>query len=259
MTAAADTVRYRSADGVAVITINRPDHANSIDPALSVGLGESFERADEDPDVRAVVLTAAGEKIFCAGMDLRAFADLPAGEHFSVDARFVNFAREGRRKPVIAAVNGAAVGGGFELVLGCDMAVAAEHARFGLTEVKVGLVPGGGGTLLSRRVPPAIAYELTLTGDLLPAARARELGLVNAVVPGPQVLDAAVALAAKIAQNAPLAVRAVKASLRAAYEGDAAAGWRTVDELGPAVAASADAIEGARAFNERRAPRWTGR
>jgi enoyl-CoA hydratase len=205
------------------------------------------------------VLAAAGEKIFCAGMDLRAFSEVKEGEHLAIDQRFIDFQRIGVRKPTVAAVNGAAVGGGFELMLGCDMAVVAEHARFGVPEVKVGLVPGGGGTLLPRRIPPAIAFELALTGELFTSARAMSLGLVNAVVPGPEVLTTAVDLARRIAANAPLAAMAIKQALRAAADGTAADGWAKVDEVNPGVAASEDAKEGARAFTEKRPPNWKGR
>ncbi|HVV31226.1 MAG TPA: enoyl-CoA hydratase-related protein [Mycobacteriales bacterium] len=259
MTAENETVRYEVVDGIAVVTLNRPHAANSIDPSLARGFGESMKRADDDPTVRVIVLTAAGEKIFCAGMDLRAFAETKEGEDLDIDQRFIDFARVGTHKPLIAAVNGAAVGGGFELMLGCDMAIAADHARFGVPEVKVGLVPGGGGTLLTRVIPPAIGYELALTGELMPASRALELGLLNAVVPGPDVLPTAMTLARKIAANAPLAVQAVKKAMRIAAESDAAAAWASVDAVAPPVAASEDALEGARAFTEHRAANWKGR
>lgn len=254
-----DTVLYDVTDGIAVVTLNRPHAANTIDPSLSQALGAAMERADADADVRAIVLTGAGEKIFCAGMDLRAFADVKEGEHLSIDPRFLDLLRVGPRKPLIAAVNGAAVGGGFEIMLACDMAVVAEHARFGVPEVKVGMLPGGGGTLLTRRMPRALAYELVLTGDLVPAARVLELGLANAVVPGPEVVATALALARKVGANAPLAVQGAKKALRVAAESDTAAGWAAVDEAMPAVAGSADALEGAKAFTEKRAPNWTGR
>lgn len=258
-TAGNDTVLYSVSDGVAIITLNRPHAANTIDSSLATAFGDCFDAADADPAVRAIVLTAAGEKIFCAGMDLRAFSEVKEGEHLAIDQRFIDFARVGVRKPTVAAVNGAAVGGGFELMLGCDMAIVAEHARFGVPEVKVGLVPGGGGTLLPRRIPPAIAFELGLTGELFTAARALSLGLVNAVVPGHGVLAAAVDLARRVAANAPLAAMAIKQAMRAAADGSAADGWAKVDEVNGTVAASEDAKEGARAFTEKRAPIWNGR
>jgi enoyl-CoA hydratase len=254
-----ETVLYSVTDGVAVITLNRPHAANTINSALATAFGDCFDAADADPAVRVIILTAAGEKIFCAGMDLRAFTEVKQGEHLAIDQRFLNFARVGVRKPTIAAVNGAAVGGGFELMLGCDMAVVAEHARFGTPEIKVGLVPGGGGTHLPRRIPRAIAYELGLTGDLFDAARALELGLVNAVVPGPEVLPTALALAQRVAANAPLAAIAIKQAMRVAADSDTPSAWAKVSEVAPAVAASDDAKEGARAFTEKRAPNWTGR
>jgi enoyl-CoA hydratase len=158
-------------------------------------------------------------------------------------------------KPIIAAVNGTAVAGGFELVLACDLAVVADHAKFGLPEVKRGLVAAGGGTNLPRRIPLALALELALTGETFDAARALELGLVNRVVPGDRVLDEALALAGLIARNGPLALRVTKELMLAQAQG---AGR---DEIGAATAgvfASADAKEGATAFAEKREPRWTG-
>src|SRR5438093_10050470 len=187
---------------VLVVTLNRPERRNALDMATIRGIGEAFTEAEHDDAVRAVVLAGAGDRAFCAGMDLKDFAeaagggdDAAASDEPGVDALLFRFFP----KPVVAAVNGAAVAGGFELVLACDVVVAAEHATFGLPEVKRGLVPGGGGTRLSNRLPFAIALELGLTGDTIDASRAAALGLVNYVVPGPEVLDAAIALAERIA------------------------------------------------------------
>ncbi|MCU1345562.1 MAG: short chain enoyl-CoA hydratase [Acidimicrobiia bacterium] len=254
-----EPVLYRVADGIAIVTINRPEAANTIDEAMSKAFADRLHQADDDPAVRVVVVTGTGSTIFCAGMDLRAFAAKPPGAQLDIDARFLDFARSGIRKPTIAAVNGAAVGGGFELVLACDMVIAAEHARFGSPEVKVGLLAGGGGTLLPRRLPLPVAYELGLTGDLISAQRALALGLVNAVVPGPEVMSNALELASRIAANAPLATMATKYAMRVAAEADAAAAWAATDEVTPTVGESADAREGALAFNEHRPPQWQGR
>jgi enoyl-CoA hydratase len=241
-------------DAVTVVTINRPEARNALDAETMAGIGEAFVAAEEDTEVRAIVLTGAGDRAFCAGMDLRAFA---AGGAVIDESRPGLEVFTGRvyPKPIIAAVNGTAVAGGFELVLACDLAVVADHAKFGLPEVKRGLVAAGGGTNLPRRIPLALALELALTGETFDAARALELGLVNRVVPGDRVLDEALALAGLIARNGPLALRVTKELMLAQAQG---AGR---DEIGAATAgvfASADAKEGATAFAEKREPRWTG-
>ena len=232
---------------VEVLALNRPEAANSLNPALLDELGTALDEVLADPDARAVVLTGSGERAFCAGSDLK--APLPA-DGARLEGSFA--------KPVIAAVNGAAVGGGFELVLACDLVVAAEHARFGLPEVKRGLFPAGGGTLLSTRVPLALALELGLTGRLADADRALAAGLVNQVVPGPDLLEAATTLAAEVAANGPLGVQLTKRLMRAAVTRGPEAGRATPEEAA-ALFASADAAEGAAAFLEKRPPRFTGR
>jgi enoyl-CoA hydratase len=161
-------------------------------------------------------------------------------------------------KPVIAAVNGVAVGGGFELVLACDLVVAADTARFGLPEVKRGLIPGGGGTLLGTRLPLALALEIALTGEFIDAAQAASWGLVNRVVPAAELLDAALALAATVAANGPLAVALAKNLVKRAVLDDPQRGWATTEEI-TKVFTSEDAKEGATAFLEKRPPRWKGR
>ena len=206
------------------------------------------------------MLTGTGDRAFCAGMDLRAFA---AGDSFGFGDDDVAHAfhrlLEGKvAVPVVGAANGAAVAGGFELLLGCDVIVAAEHATFGLPEVQRGLLPAGGGTFLGTRVPLSIALEITLTGDPITAARAYELGLVNAVVPGDEVVDRAVAIAERIARNGPLAVTAVKELVRLGVV-DTARAWERLRELQPVVFGSEDAREGALAFVEKRPAVWKGR
>ena len=161
-------------------------------------------------------------------------------------------------KPVIAAVNGAAVGGGFELVLACDLVVAAEHARFGLPEVKRGLLAGGGGTLLGTRLPLSLALEVALSGELVDAERAAGRGLVNRVVPAADLMEATLVLAGTIAANGPIALRTTKQLVRRAVLDDPKTGWGTPEELS-AVFGSDDAKEGAKAFLEKRPPNWTGR
>jgi enoyl-CoA hydratase/carnithine racemase len=247
---------------VEILRINRPEVRNAMNPDVMAAIGFGIARADDDPAVGAVVVTGTGDRAFCAGMDLRGFVD---GSSEEARARvqegvaaYRRHAREGAKKPVVAAANGAAVAGGFELLLSCDMVVAAEHARFGLPEVQRALFPLGGGVFLSRRIPAAVALELVLTGDTIDAARAFDLGLVNEVVPGPDVLDRAVALAERVTRNGPLAVQAAKRLVRAAAVEPADAVWALQEEMRPAVFDSSDAREGAAAFIEKRDPVWRG-
>jgi len=238
-------------DGVMTITLNRPEAGNSLNEAVGRALVDAFAAAEADDAVRVVVITGTGEKVFCAGLDLKAFA---AGADMMVIGAGLDAIGK-CPKPVIAAVNGAALAGGFEVALKADLIVAAEHARFGIPEVKRGLFAAGGGTRLPARIPLQMALELGLTGDPISAQRAHDLGVVNRVVPAPEVLSAARALAATIAANGPLAVRATKELMWGEIgDGDAAAHGQWAAK----VFASEDAREGAIAFAEKRAPDWKG-
>lgn len=241
---------------VMVITINRPRHRNAMTKAASELIASALDELDARSDLAVAILTGAGGN-FCAGMDLKRFA---AGEVPRVPGRgFAGFAEAPPRKPLIAAVEGWALGGGFELVLACDMAVAAEGARFGLPEVKRGLLARGGGAVrLPRRIPRAIAMEVLLTGEPLAADRAHHWGLVNAVVPEGQALDGAWSLAARIAQNAPLAVTATKRLVLESEDWPADELFSRQTAITDPVFASQDAAEGRLAFAERRAPQWAG-
>jgi enoyl-CoA hydratase len=247
-------------DGVLVLTLNRPEARNALSPALITGISDALREATDDDDVRVVVITGAGEKAFCAGMDLRAFAE--ARDSGNADMGSFNalmwFHKGGFPKPVIAAVNGAAVAGGFELALSCDLVVAADHAKFGLSEVKRGLFAAGGGTTLSARIPLTVAMELGLTGDAIDAARAHAVGLVNRVVPAGDLMKEALALASTVAANGPLALQVTKRLMREAALVDPQRGWASPDDIG-LVFASEDAAEGAKAFVEKRRPQWKGR
>jgi enoyl-CoA hydratase/carnithine racemase len=239
-------------DGALIITLNRPEAGNSLNPALGKLLVEAVNTAVSDPEVRSVIVTGAGEKIFCAGMDLKAFA---SGADMSDVGRALSILTS-CPKPVIAAVNGQALAGGFEVMMKCDLVVAADHARFGIPEVKRGLVAAGGGTRLPTRIPLQVALEMGLTGEPITAQRALELGLINKVVPAAEVLSGALALAALINANGPLAVQATKKLMWEEMGPDTAA---RVGEVSGPVFTSEDAREGATAFAEKRAPNWKGR
>lgn len=240
-----DLVLTERAGAVLVATLNRPEARNALNPELIDELSAVLREADTDPAVRAIVLTGAGT-VFCAGMDLKAFAK--GGGKFD---GLVWFFREGITTPVIAALNGSALAGGFELALACDLVVAAEDAKLGIAEVKRGLFAAGGGTTLADRVPLAVALELGLTGDLVTAADAKQFGLVNRAVPAGEVREAALTLAGRIAENGPLGVAMTKKLMRERR-------WAEPAEV-ESVFRSADAVEGARAFAERRSPVWTGK
>jgi crotonobetainyl-CoA hydratase len=264
MTSAAEPVRTEASNGVLTITLDRPK-ANAVDAATSLALYDAFARLEADPDLRVGIITGGGEKFFCAGWDLKAAA---AGEEVDADHGPGGFAGltelHHRTKPVIAAVNGLALGGGFELVLATDLAVAADHAEFGFPETGLGIIPDAGGVLrLPRRLPRPLAVELLLTGRRLTAADALAYDLVNAVVAADELLGTAHDLAARIVRSAPLAVAAVLEVLAATESGSVEDGYRTMRSgrlTGyDAMLASADAAEGPAAFAERRPPHWQGR
>jgi enoyl-CoA hydratase/carnithine racemase len=241
---------------VELLTINRPEARNAINRATALALSDALDECETDDDVWVVVLTGAGDKAFSAGMDLKAFA---TGEFPITEKGFGGLTKRDFPKPLIAAANGAALAGGFEMMISCDMVVAADHAKFGIPEASRGLVAGAGGLIrLPKRVPLTIAYEMALTADPIDAARAYELGLVNRVVPGDQVLDVAIALAERIAKNAPIAVRTSKDVMRRALELNEAEAWTLNDDAFAMIGRSSDAMEGAVAFAEKREANWQG-
>ena len=251
-----DPVGYRLEDGVAWLVIDRPEARNAINRAVADGLWDGFRRFEADPDVAVLVLTGAGEA-FCAGADLKEMAALgltvPPRDMTPNLGRNIQVA-----KPVIAAVNGPAFGGGFLLAQMCDLCLAGTSARFAITEARWGRGAPWAAPL-PWLVPPRVAMELLLTGEPIDAARAYEVGLVNRVVPDPELRSEAGRLARRIAGNAPLSVRAAKAMVHAAAGRglDAAVeeGWRLI----PPVHRREDAQEGPRAFTEKRPPVWKGR
>ncbi|MBY8861457.1 enoyl-CoA hydratase/isomerase family protein [Nocardia sp. CA2R105] len=254
---------YEVSDHIAVVTLNRPDALNAVDAALSAAAGAALERAAQDPQVRVVIVTGAG-RAFCAGADLK---EIAAGRNiYDPDHRewdFAGIVRHWIPKPVIAAVNGFALGGGTEIVLSADLAVIDEQASLGLPEVRRGLIAAAGGVLrIHRQVPPKIAAEIALTGQPISAARAYELGLVNAVAPAGGALAAARDLAAVIAANAPLSVQQSKRVMHesaAEHAGWGEEDWRLSRDAARIVMSSEDAKEGPRAFAAKRPPQWQGR
>lgn len=243
--------------GVQVITINRPEVKNALNRAVAEGIAAAIDELDGDDQLRVGVLTGAGGT-FSAGMDLKAYL---RGESPIIEGRGLGGLTEAPpRKPLIGAVEGWALAGGFELLLACDLVVAAKAAQFGLPEVKRSLVAMGGGALqLSRRISLTSALELLLTGDPVDAVRAAELGLVNRVTPDGDALREALALAATISANGPLAVVATKAIARGAQDWTIEEGWNRQREIGLPVFDSEDAREGAAAFAEKRKPVWKAR
>jgi enoyl-CoA hydratase len=254
---AGDVVTSEVLDGVQVITICRPQVRNAINTAAAEAIAAALDELDERNDISLGVLTGAGGT-FCAGMDLKAFL---AGERPVVPGRgFAGLVERPPVKPLIAAVEGAAVAGGFEIALACDLIVAAENAVFGLPEVKRGLVAAGGGLLrLPARVPYHLAMQWALTGETITAAQAHAASLVNRLTAPGGALEGALSLARTIAANGPLAVRATKQIIARSRDWTADEGFARQAELSEPVRSSQDAREGALAFTEKRAPVWRSR
>ncbi|MET0371508.1 MAG: enoyl-CoA hydratase-related protein [Sphingobium sp.] len=251
---------------VMLVTLNRPDARNAINHAIWVGAGSALAEAEADVEVRAVIITGAGDKSFCAGADLKALSrgeQIAPSDPVQLGWGFAGIVGHPISKPVIAAVNGTALGGGTEIALACDLVVAVDTAEFGLPEVKRGIVAGAGGAFrIVQQLPKKIAREMLLTGDPIGAARALDLGLINAVVPREALIDAAMALAERIALNAPLSVQASKRIALGIVDGRIAgddAGWSQTHRESAVLMRSEDAREGPRAFAEKRAPQWKGR
>jgi len=256
----ADEVLRERRGHVEILTINRPDARNAINGGVSKAMSAIMDELADDTDCWVVVITGSGDKAFSAGMDLKAFSSGEGGDIIGASGGFAGVTQRDFAKPIIAAVNGSALAGGFEIMLSCDLVVAAEHATFGIPEAKRGLIAGAGGLIrMPKRLPMAIALELAMTGDPIDAQRALALGLVNKVVPAEQLLDETMALAERIAANAPLAVRYSKSVMKRAAEVSEAEGWKINQEAVGVVFSSADAMEGPIAFAEKRPPNWQGR
>ncbi|QFS91034.1 Carnitinyl-CoA dehydratase [Mycobacterium sp. THAF192] len=238
-----------------IITINRPEARNAFNLAVAQGLADAVDELDDTPELSVAIITGAGGN-FCAGMDLKAFM---AGEVPAIEGRGIGFTERPPRKPLIAAVEGYALAGGTEIVLATDLIVAAKNAKFGIPEVKRGLVAAGGGLLrLQKRIPYQKALELALTGDSFTAEEASAWGFVNVLTEPGEALAGALALAERITANGPLAVAVTKEVMTKSADWTEAEMWKKQGELVFPVFSSKDAMEGATAFAEKRKPNWTG-
>jgi crotonobetainyl-CoA hydratase len=259
-----DHVIYEKRGHVAYVTLNRPERMNALDAHSHAELIEIFDDFEHDDDAWVAIITGTGDRAFCAGNDLKATAQASANGERRVgpDSRFAAITRGyGCPKPLIAAVNGVAAGGGFEIALACDVVVASDTARFGLPEPRVGLIAGAGGIhRLTRQIPLKQAMGMLLTGRLVPAAEGHRLGFVNEVVPAGELLDAADRWANEMLACSPLLLQLTKEAAQDGYglpvDEAIARDW---DERIPRMLASQDYVEGPKAFAEKRAPVWTGR
>lgn len=242
--------------GIALLTIMRPDRLNSIDGRLAVAIREAVLEIDADPAIRVGIITGTGERAFCVGADLK---DTNGDAQHDEIGGWGGFTRLDRRTPFIAAVNGLAVGGGLEIALACDFIYAADSARFGFTEVAIGVVAGAGGMFrFARLVGLAAAKEHMLTGALFDAATAHRIGLVNELVPAEQLLARVRTVADRIAANAPRSIALTRSVIEQTWGADDATSWGVSDAASSLVLGSSDALEGTAAFIEKRPPVWTG-
>lgn len=249
-------------DGIAQITINRPEKLNALNARIMAELDEAFAQAEADPALRALILTGAGEKAFVAGADIRELAEMTPLEAQEMSLRGQRIFRrlETMRKPSLAAINGYALGGGLELALSCTLRVAAENARLGLPEVRLGILPGYGGTQrLPRLVGRGRALEMLLTGEPIDAAEALRIGLVNHVVPQAELLGFSQALLRKVLENAPVAAGLILDAVGLGLSSGLEEGLRFEAAAFALAAATEDRREGARAFLEKRKPAFQGK
>ena len=257
-----ETISQELRGRVAILTLNRPEAMNAINMKMRSELRTALDELKRDAQVDAVILTGAGEKAFSAGMDLREFAAMNANIPVAEMKRFRWEQGEGIAafdKPIIAAINGLAIGGGVELTLLCDFAFAADHSSFAFGEVKRGLIPGNGGTQrLSRRVGTARALDMILTGRTVTAAEALSIGLVQYVVPQNELIEQALKLAEMMAANAPVAVRSAKAAIHRGADLTLADGLRLEQDMASFLYTTEDSKEGPKAFLEKRPAVWKG-
>jgi enoyl-CoA hydratase len=253
------TVDYEVRGRIALITLDRPDARNAVNPAMAAGLEAAVDRFEANPDLWVAVLAGRGP-VFCAGADLSAVVAGLGPDLFTERGGFAGLCQRERVKPIIAAVDGPALAGGCEMAMACDMVVASELAIFGLPDVKRSMVASGGGLFrLPRAVGAKIGLEMVLTGDPMGAERAYQVGLVNRLVQPGQAVEVALAMAERIAGNAPVAVQESRAVVLAATGSDEDVMWQATAHAATRVAHSEDFSEGPRAFVEGRRPRWQGR
>lgn len=259
------TILYEVKEHIAYVTLNRPDVMNAFNHQMKTDLIAACDEIERDPEVRVVIITGAGERAFSAGADLKEMASAswatpPVAERGRWGLPIGTDRVLAVMKPIIAAINGYAVGGGCELALACDIRVAADNARLGLMEVRRGIIPGGGGTqMLPRAVGRGLALEIALTGELIDAREAHRIGLVNHVVPPLELMPTVERIAGIIARNAPLAVRFVKEAIQKGLNLTLEQGLRLEVDLSTLLSTTEDAKEGPRAFAEKREPQWKGR
>lgn len=255
-----ETILLSIEDGVATITVNRPDKRNALNAAVRREVGSALDQIRDDTNVRVVVFTGAGEKAFIAGADIGEFAQRTPLEQRAVMSGAVVFETIAEfPKPTIAMINGFALGGGCELAIACDLRIAAYSARLGQPEIKLGIIPGGGGTQrLPRMIGPGQAMRLILTGELISAEEAARIGLVDLVVEDAELVPRTMDIARTMAQHSPVAVQLAKNAIRAALETPLSAGLRYERELFITAFASDDKREGISAFLEKRAPNFRG-
>src|SRR5712692_412917 len=257
-----EAIRFETADGVATITLNRPDVHNAMNEPMRRELTHCFTALATDDGVRVMVVTGTGERAFSAGADIREFVAPQVPTVFRESRKRVDFRQAMDRcpQPIIAAIRGYAFGGGLELALACDIRVASDDAQLGLTEVNLAIIPGGGGTQrLPRLVGRGKALEMILTGMRIPAAEALRIGLVERVVPVAELMPAAQALARSMAEKAPIALHYAKEAVVSGLELPLADGLRLENDLATLLRTTEDRVEGARAFVEKRKPKWSGK
>jgi enoyl-CoA hydratase/carnithine racemase len=256
-----DAIRYETKDGVATITLNRPDVHNAMNETMRRELTQFFEHLVTSDDIRCIVVTGAGERAFSAGADIREFVETGPPTRFREQRKRLDFRQAMDRcwQPIIAAIRGHCFGGGLEMALACDIRIASEDSRLGLTEIDLAIIPGGGGTQrLPRLIGRGKALEMIVTGARIPAAEALAIGIVERVVPADRLHAEAQALARTIADKAPVALRYAKESVVKGLELPLADGLRLEADLSTLLRTTDDRLEGARAFLEKRKPKWAG-
>ena len=260
------TILFDARDQIGFVTFNRPEAMNAMNRQMTRDLVEVCRQIEENPEIRVAIFTGAGEKAFSAGMDLKERAETAFSPIERRNQKLTNRIFTQARavaaitKPTIAAIRGYCVGGGLEFALACDLRIAAEDAKLGLTEVRRGIIPGAGGTQrLTRAVGVTKAMEMCLTGDTVSGSEAKALGLVNDAVPSGEVLKAAESLAARILKGAPVSVAFIKEAIKKGVELPLEEGLRLEADLSALIGSTEDAKEGPRAFAEKRAPVWKGK